>query len=194
MNTGLKWEKKRIREALLAERLAVPEELREEADAVMTARFTGLASFRFAEAVLLYYPIKGEPNVLGCFEAARKAGKAVAFPKCDPVSCSMTYGIVSSLDELVPGLYGIPEPPESAESYCPAPTKHDLCVVPAVCFDRHGRRIGYGKGYYDRFLSSFGGSSVGFTLHRFLFDNLPHGRFDRTVDLILTEKGVFSPV
>jgi 5-formyltetrahydrofolate cyclo-ligase len=193
MNNGLKFEKTRIRESMLEQRLAIPEELRHEADTAMAGRFVNLATFRFAEVILLYAPIKAEPNVLLCCEAALKAGKRLAFPRCHPDTCTMTYGIVSSLDDLVEGAYGILEPREDAEIYVPAPYKHDICVVPAVCFDKKGYRIGYGKGYYDRFLSGFGGTSVGFCLSRFLCDSLPRGRYDRAVDLIITEKGVIAP-
>ena len=193
MNNGLKFEKTRIRESMLEQRLAIPAKLRYEADTAMAGRFVNLATFRFAEIILLYAPIKSEPNVLLCCEAALKAGKRLAFPRCYPDTCTMTYGMVSSPDDLVEGAYGILEPREDADIYLPDPSKHDICVVPAVCFDKKGYRIGYGKGYYDRFLSNFGGTSVGFCLNRFLCDSLPRGRYDRAVDLIITEKGVIAP-
>ncbi len=193
MHTGLKFEKNRIREAMLTQRMAIPETVRQEADMAMVSRFVNLATFRFADVILLYAPIKAEPNVLLCCEAIQKAGKRLAFPRCHPETCVMTYGIVTSPDELIRGSYGILEPHEEAEVYLPSPDKHDICIVPAVCFDKQGYRIGYGKGYYDRFLSQFGGTSIGFTLSCFLCDTLPRGRFDRSVDLIITEKGVFTP-
>ena len=193
MTNGLKYEKTRIRETMLAKRLAVPEEERSAADATMASRFLQLASFRFAEVILLYAPIKGEPNVLALCDPILKAGKRIAFPRCHPEDSTMTYGLVSSPDDLQPGTYGILEPPLNAEVYLPSPEKHDICIVPAVCFDRKGYRIGYGKGYYDRFLMSFGGTTVGFIMHRFLCDTLPRGRYDKAVDLMITEKGVFSP-
>ncbi len=193
MNNGLKFEKARIRETVLEQRLAISDDVRREADAAMMRRFLSLATFRFADVILLYAPIKGEPDVLLICDEARKAGKRLAFPRCHPESCTMTYGIVSSPDELVSGTYGILEPPESAERYLPSLEKHDICLVPAVCFDRTGYRIGYGKGYYDRFLSGFGGTTIGFIMHRFLSDSLPRGRYDKAVDLIITEKGVFAP-
>ncbi len=193
MNHGLKFEKARIRKALLEQRLAIPETIRHQADLAMMSRFVNLVSFRFAEAVLLYAPIKAEPNILLCCEDILKSGKQLAFPRCHPETCTMTYGLVQSLDELVEGAYGILEPREGVETYQPAPYKHDVCVVPAVCFDKKGYRIGYGKGYYDRFLSTFGGTTVGFCLHQFLCDSLPRGRYDRAVNLIITEKGVVSP-
>ena len=103
------------------------------------------------------------------------------------------YWEQTSLDELSPAMYGIPEPPEENECYVPSPFLNDICIVPAVCFDRHGYRIGYGKGYYDRFLAGFGGTSVGFTLDCLLKDAVPRGRYDRAVDMIITEKGAVVP-
>ena len=193
MKLGLRAEKHRIREELLARRLAIAEDARRQAEDAMILRFLNLASFRFAEVILLYAPIKGEPNLLSVCETAQRLGKAIAFPKCDVETCTMTYHIVPSPDALVQGTYGIAEPPAEAPAYCPSLDKHDICVVPAVCFDHRGFRIGYGKGYYDRYLSTFGGTSVGFVMSEFLLPALPRGRFDRAVDLVITEKGVLSP-
>lgn len=193
VTNGVRYEKKRIRDEILQKRLSLTEEERQAADAAMCRRLVSLASFRFAETLLMYAPIKGEPDLLGVCEAALRTGKRIAFPKCDPTTCTMTYYYVSSLADLTPGAYGILEPSTALEPYLPSMQKHDVCLVPAVCFDRHGYRVGYGKGYYDRFLSKFGGSTIGFTLHRFLFDSLPRGRYDRTVHLILTERGVITP-
>ena len=193
MNNGLKYEKALIRKAVLEQRMALPSDVRFEADTAMTRRFLNLATFRFADVILLYAPIKGEPDVLMICDAAVKAGKRLAFPRCHPETCTMTYGIVSSPEELVAGAYGIREPREDAEVYIPSPDKHDICLVPAVCFDRSGYRVGYGKGYYDRYLADFGGTTVGFVMQRFLLDKLPRGRYDKAVDLMITEKGVLAP-
>ena len=194
MNNGLKFEKTRIREAMLEQRLAIPEELRHEADTAMAGRFVNLATFRFAEVILLYAPIKAEPNVLLCCEAALKAGKRLAFPRCHPDTCTMTYGIVSSLDDLVEGAYGILEPREDAEIYVPAPYKHDICVVPAVCFDKKGYRIGYGKGYYDRYLKRKQGiTTLGIAFQCQQWEYLiPNNEFDIPLDKIITEKNIFN--
>ncbi len=190
--TGLKLEKAKIREEMLAKRMAIPEEIRAKADISMAARLTSLTSFRFAQVILLYSPIKCEPNTKAIAEAAIKAGKRIAYPVCDPETSVMTYRFVSSPSELILGTYNISEPASDAEDYVPAPYKHDICIVPAVCFDRAGFRIGYGKGYYDRFLSSFGGTTIGLAMSEMVVNKLPRGRFDRSVDLIITEKGVIS--
>ncbi len=190
---GLKFEKSRIREEMLKKRFDIPADEKKAADSSMSKRLIALASFRFAEVILFYSPIKGEPDLTEAAELALKAGKKIAFPKCDPETSQMTYKIVGSLSELVPCAYGIPEPPEDAPDYIPSPYKHDICIVPAVCFDRSGYRIGYGKGYYDRYLSGFGGTSIGFTASSMLCDKLPRGKYDKAVDLIITEKGVVTP-
>ena len=190
---GLKNDKNRIREEMLKARLSVPEDVKCGADIIMTKKLLSLASFRYAGTILFYYPIKGEPDITGAVSAALAAGKRVAFPKCYPDGAGMIYRFVTSLDELSPAMYGIPEPPEENECYVPSPFLNDICIVPAVCFDRHGYRIGYGKGYYDRFLAGFGGTSVGFTLDCLLKDAVPRGRYDRAVDMIITEKGAVVP-
>ncbi|MBQ8255013.1 MAG: 5-formyltetrahydrofolate cyclo-ligase [Clostridia bacterium] len=192
--TTLKEEKKKLREELLQLRGEISNDEREYAEAAVVSKLLSLASFRFAETVLLYYPIKGELNVLPIVDAAIKAGKKVAFPLCDAESSTMTYHVVSDISELKAGSYGIPEPNSELPLYTPSKEKNDLIIIPAVCFDRQGYRIGYGKGYYDRYMGSFGGTAVGVTFHKLLRPSVPRGRFDKHVSLIVTEKGAFSPI
>ena len=94
------------------------------------------------------------------------------------------------LDGLTPARFGIPEPDGS----CPALANSDfaraLILVPALAFDENGYRLGYGGGYYDRFLARFGGVTVGLVYRDLLFDNLPKGYYDRKVKLIISESGV----
>ena len=63
-----------------------------------------------------------------------------------------------------------------------------LCLVPGLSFDLQGYRLGFGKGYYDRFLSDFGGTTVGICYSKCTMGELPRGTFDRAVDIVLTEK------
>lgn len=190
----LKEEKKQLREELLQLRSEITSEEREKAESAVVSKLLSLASFRFAETVLLYSPIKGEINVLPVAEAAIKAGKKVAFPLCDTESSTMTYHVVRDLSDLKAGSYGIPEPSSDLPLYVPSKDKNDLIIIPAVCFDRQGYRVGYGKGYYDRYMGTFGGTSVGVTFHKLLRPTVPRGRFDKHVSLIVTEKGAFSPI
>lgn len=192
MKGNIKEQKDSLRKKILSERSAIVDPERTEYQESIISRFLSLASYRFADTVLLYYPIKGEVDMLSVTASALKAGKKVAFPRCDSKNFTMTYHLISSVDDLDGGAYGIPEPTPSLPIYTPSPEKNDLIVVPAVCFDKEGYRIGYGRGYYDRYLCSFGGTSVGVTFHKLLQSSLPRGRFDRRVDILLTEKGAFA--
>ena len=103
----------------------------------------------------------------------------------------MSYRAVSSLDELAPAAYGIPEPPEDAPVYDPAKDSGSaICFVPGLVYDRMGYRVGYGKGFYDRYLSAFSGCKIGVVYSDYILKSVPRGRFDVKVDILLTEKGV----
>ena len=63
-------------------------------------------------------------------------------------------------------------------------------MVPALAFDKKGFRLGYGKGFYDRYISRFGGVLAGFIYSGLVLDSVPRGRFDMSVDYLVTDKGV----
>lgn len=67
-----------------------------------------------------------------------------------------------------------------------------LCIIPALTFDEQGYRLGFGKGYYDRFLSRFKGDTAGICYECCISNRLPRGRFDRCADVVVTEKRVIS--
>ncbi len=165
-----------------------------ERNRISEALVTALSNhpvFLKAQTILLYYPVRNEPSILPLAEKAFSLGKAVAFPISDPKTCTLSFHRVSSLSELSEGAYAIPEPTLDLP-----PAENDtltLCVVPALSFDRSGYRLGYGKGYYDRFLTTFRGNSVGLCPFSFLSDSLPRDPYDKQVDLILTERGELIP-
>jgi 5-formyltetrahydrofolate cyclo-ligase len=68
------------------------------------------------------------------------------------------------------------------------PEEIQLALVPGLAFDRHGWRLGYGGGYFDRFLKGFKGVSAGVVFHALLLDEVPHTRMDIPMDWILTER------
>ena len=160
-------------------------------DTALCKAAEGLVSFRYAEYVLLYAATPDEIDVSMIAEAALKKGKKILFPRCDKKTHTMEYHIVSSPDELVVDSYGIAEPREDAPVY---DVKNDtaaaVCFVPGLVYDRAGFRLGYGKGFYDRYLSSFSGCTIGVVYSDFILEEVPRGHFDVSVDILLTEKGV----
>jgi 5-formyltetrahydrofolate cyclo-ligase len=86
------------------------------------------------------------------------------------------------------------EPDASLPAFTPetAESANVVCIVPAVVFDKKGYRIGYGGGYYDRYLAGFRGTKIGFAYRDFIVNSVPHGRFDLTVDVMITERGLYA--
>ncbi len=190
----LRERKNKIRKEFKALRRDMEPSLKQEYDRRICEKFLSLASYRFADSLLLYAPLNDEINIYPIAEDALKKGKTVAFPRCDNDAHTMTYYIIEDLSQLKQGSYGIREPDPSLPVYDPekSKTENSVCFIPALVFDKAGYRLGYGKGYYDRYLTSYEGSKMGVGYSACLVDVLPRGRFDTAVDFLVTEKGVIS--
>lgn len=183
--------KNAIRAEYKALRREMDKALRSERDKKICDFALGLVSYRYAEYVLLYAATEDEIDIYELARVALKQGKKVAFPRCRKEDHTMKYHIVESLDQLSPDSYGIAEPPEELPVYDPdVDLGSAICFVPGLVYDKAGYRVGYGKGFYDRFLSSFKGSSIGIVYSDFIMPKVPRGRFDMKVDILLSEKGV----
>ncbi len=156
--------------------------------------FLSSVTYRYSHTILAYAPTPREIDVTPIIRQALSDGKTVAFPLCVPETCEMSFHITDTMDLLRTGHYNLKEPPAEAPVYevKHAAEDHAVCLVPGLVFDSMGYRIGYGKGYYDRFLSAFGGVSVGVVYSDFLVPEVPKGRFDLNVDVLITEKGVLA--
>lgn len=151
-------------------------------------RLITLPEFTNAESVILYYPIKNEADPTGLIDICRGLGKKVAFPKSNINDFSLDFFCISSKNDLSVGAFNIPEPNEFLERLCP--NERTLCIVPALLYSKDGHRLGYGKGFYDRFLSRFTGKSVGFALNAFVTELLPFDMYDEKLDIIVTESNI----
>lgn len=190
----LRERKNKIREKYKAMRRAMDPAYKAGCDDRICKRFMSLATYRFADSLLMYAPLEAEVDVMPIAAEALKRGKTVAFPRCNAQEHTMTYHIVTDLSQLIKGHYGIREPDPDLPVYDPAARRGEnaVCFVPALAFDRKGYRIGYGKGYYDRYLGGFNGARMGVAYSASITETLPRGRFDTAVDFIVTEKGVIT--
>ena len=145
-----------------------------------------LKEFQKAQTVLLYFSKGSEADLSILFEISRKSGKRVAYPRCLDRE-RMEFFEISSLSELEKGYYGIMEPKADAQK---CSFENAVCFVPALSFDHDGYRLGYGGGYYDRFLSDFSGTTVGIAFEACLAERLPREEFDKKTDYIITESRV----
>lgn len=118
-------------------------------------------------------------------------GKRVCLPRAKGEPGQMESVLLNSLDDLQPGRYGIAEP-AGAETV--ASWELDLILVPMIAADRKYHRLGYGQGYYDRFLASASGCRAGLLFREFLLDGeLPVDAHDVRLDVLITESGVMQP-
>ena len=179
-------EKKALRNARLESRDAKPAAERDALDRAICEHIVRSSLFDTAQTILLYYPVKGEINLLAVAKTALTLGKHVAFPRVRARG-EMTFHYVMSLGELSPASFGIPEPHSAAPKYEGEPA---LCLAPALCCDKDGYRLGYGGGYFDRFLPTLNGVSLGASYDADIVDMLPREGFDRPLDGIVTESGI----
>jgi 5-formyltetrahydrofolate cyclo-ligase len=185
MNSGaLKRAKRRIRRAVLEERDALSPDARIGRGERIAERFVTLPEVRRATAVMVFSSFGSEVPTHPMIERLRAAGVVVALPRiedADLVVVPFTPG-----DPVRTTGFGAAEPlgPEILE-----PASLDVVAVPGVAFDRHGRRIGYGGGYYDRFLRGMPAFTVGIAFgFQVRAGDLPTGRFDLSVEAIVTEE------
>ena len=99
---------------------------------------------------------------------------------------------ITSLEDLVPDQYDIPAPKDG----CPVVAREelDLILVPGLCFDSRGSRLGQGGGYYDRYLEDYEGVTIGLCREDFFQVNLPREPLDAWVRFVLTEEGQVWPM
>lgn len=190
MINNIKEQKTQIRNEYKEKRKLLDGNQRQQMSEAICNRFISLNSYRYADTILLYSPLKYEIDTRIIAEDALKKGKKIAYPRCIEHN-KMVYHYVTSLDQLKSGMYGIFEPTTDMPVY-KNENDHPICVLPAIVYDKRGYRLGYGKGYYDRFLSSFKGIKAGFVYSDFIVDEIPNGRFDLRSDIVITEKGVIT--
>lgn len=110
--------------------------------------------FKEADIVFSYASFRSEVSTKELNEIILKEGKKLFLPKVNSATETMEFYRINDLDELTTGFMGILEPPDSAELFYPV-KKNVLMIMPGVAFDTDGNRIGYGGGYYDKYLNEY---------------------------------------
>ncbi len=180
---------KRVREAL-------DDVDRASMDARIARHVRMLAPYSDADTLLTYLSVGCEVDTYELIRTAWEDHKVVALPRCVPASREVTWHLVSSFDGLVCGAFGILEPRPETPAVAADACGRALAIVPGLAFDRRGYRLGYGGGFYDTFLSSFAGVSVGLCRTCTLHDDLAAvgvvETHDVPVDVVVTEHDVLE--
>lgn len=156
-------------------------------DSRIRQRLQCLYQYPQARTILCYVSKKIEIDTFGIIEDALAAGKRVAVPRCVEGTRLMDFYLIHSAEDMEKGSFGVLEP---VVERCEKLTdfSRSICIVPALGYDLEGYRLGYGGGYYDRFLSGYKGLKVGVIYAACVCPRLPRGKFDVPVDVLLTEK------
>ncbi|MCM1161362.1 MAG: 5-formyltetrahydrofolate cyclo-ligase [Roseburia sp.] len=173
-------------EMSLEEQLTLSHEIMEKAVAHHT--------FLQAEEILTYVNYKSEVNTKGIIEYAFLLGKKVYCPKVT-ADGEMEFFEISSIGDLQEGYKGILEPDRILERQWKYSLKKALLIMPGAVFDRQGHRIGYGKGFYDRFLEKAAEhleTKAALAYEMQVQKEIPFEQHDKCVDMIITEQEVID--
>lgn len=140
--------------------------------------------FLQAKTVLFYYPLGNEVNLLPAADQALRLGKRVGFPRTEKTG--IRFYRVHDLCEFEPGMFGVMEPVGRELLQ-----EEGLLLTPGVVFDRSRNRMGYGRGYYDRYIGERSGViKIGVCYEMQIARSIPTEKWDVPMDFLLTEKGI----
>ena len=185
-------EKQRLREERLAAREALSEQERSVLDDRITQKLLATSEYVEATTVLTDVSVSSEVSTRMFIESALRDGKTVAVPRCLPGHC-LEFVAITSLDQLIAAPFGLLEPPKELPALTEEQMDASICIVPALLIDTKGYRLGYGAGFYDRFLSTYPGKKICLAYQQSLSrTTLPHTAFDVAVDVVITESEVLT--
>ena len=193
-NNSLMETKSRLRAELNARRKALCPADTEIAGARICGRLVDFAVVGSARWVAVYAATPGEVNLKQWIEYRQKCGKGLLLPRFDSLRGEYVLAPVRDWErETIAGKFGIREPrPEMAAVALETMAGGDVVwFVPGLGFDRSGRRLGRGRGYYDRLLRGVGGLKIGVAFDWQIVPEIPAGAHDMRVDMLVTETDIF---
>jgi 5-formyltetrahydrofolate cyclo-ligase len=188
-------ERNRIRRLLLAERDRMPQATRNAGSERIVASLVSLPLFSEKQVFFIYCHYRSEVTTSTLLAHCLAQGKIVTVPMSRPEEAQMfAVAITDPIHDLAPGFKRIPEPlPSLVEDRIQLPTTIEVAVIPGVVFDQSGFRLGYGMGFYDRFLALAPQAiRIGLAFSCQMVDQIPIQDHDVPMDILVTEQGVLS--
>ncbi|PKJ56989.1 5-formyltetrahydrofolate cyclo-ligase [Bacillus sp. SN10] len=141
-----------------------------------------------AKTIGITLSMENEVNTYPIIEKAWEEGKKVVVPKCNKETRTMSFRQISNFDQLETVYMNLREPIPALTEEVNA-DEIDLQIVPGVAYTERGERIGYGGGYYDRYLVHYKGKTLSLAYSFQMVEHIPVEPFDKNVEKIITEKG-----
>ena len=193
LKKDIRAEKDALRRQMKEFRRQMPAPVKQKKDAAIRRAVESLREYQSCQTLLTFVSSAIEVDTRALIAEALQSGKRVAVPYCIDGTRQMEFYYIRSMDDLAPRTFGVLEPVVQQCEKMEDPAG-SICIVPGLAFDWHGFRLGYGKGYYDRFLSGYAGLKIGIVYEGCLRQRLPHGYYDVPVDLLITEKRRKKPL
>ena len=173
--------KREIRSQILAERRRIPPLMLEQRSGIIRKKLMKEPVWKNAGSIFCYVSLADEVATIPLIQAAWAEGKKVAVPRCE--GRDMVFITLTSFDCLAPGIHGIPEPVGGTTEENDAA----LIIMPGVAFDVNRHRVGYGGGFYDRYLEQHTGHKTLALCYDFqMYDHLDVDAHDIPVDYVLS--------
>ena len=179
-------EKTSLREFLLEKRDGTSFDLMKIASKSILKKLKKIESFRNAQKIGAYYPIGSEILTQDLMQEALSEGKEVFLPKV--IGKNMEFRKIENFSNLENGSFDIMEP----RNECPVDNNLDVILVPTVGISPTGVRLGYGHGFYDRFLAENKIETISLTLEKQIIKNIPRSDHDVIINWIVTEDRVID--
>lgn len=180
--------KAQLRQQCLETRKALGKETRAQASQGICAHIGDWRLFQRSSVILTYLPMRGEVDLRPLLE--RHPEKRWLLPRILPEEGNRMALHPYDPERLVRHTFGMEEPDARLPEI--PPDEVQLVLVPGLAYDRRGWRLGYGGGYFDRFLKGFSGTSLGVIYQSLLLDSIPHHQYDMPVDWVATESGLYQ--
>ena len=189
---NIRFLKRGLRRSVIEKRDALPASERETASGAIARAVMDLDEMQEATTVHLFASFGSEVDTRPIIEGLLETGRRPVLPVVIPGQWTLEHAAITSLSDLEPGFRDIPEPRAS----CPrvGPDVIDLVIVPGVAFGRDCGRMGYGGGFYDRFLAACPAPRVAVAFSLQIVDEVPRDEHDLPVHAIVTESEIIKAV
>lgn len=165
---------------------------RTEKSQCVTEKFLNTHEYKACEKLFIFLSYGSEIETRNIIQKAFEDKKTVALPYMTGKPHEMVFIKISSVSELVKNKYGIEEPVYNEENILVSDEK-TVIAVPALAFDKTGYRLGYGGGYYDKYLGENKYmKSIGIAFDFQITDNIPKDKYDVKTDMVITERGIIN--
>ena len=179
-------EKSALRKHLLERRDATSSELRDIVSEKIHENLKKISSYTNSQNIACYFPIGSEIDTHNIMLGVLEQDKKMLLPKI--TENNMEFYIVPDLEKLEKGRFDIMEPKDS----CKKAGNIDCILIPTIGISKSGDRLGYGRGYYDKFLSSTNAVKISLTYSKQIVKSIPNESHDIKIDLIITEDEIIK--